>query len=121
MKKFVATTLSLTMMLLASKAFAWQQVYDVNVTDYKVDYNRNICTFTIDRDHPTTTRTNGCNLRKFSWQCSEGDKDYRMAIAMQSYKNGAPIHLRYSEYACHSFTGDMALLSVWSGYHMCNQ
>lgn len=61
--------------------------------------------------HPVTTKTAGCNLRVFSWQCL-GDQDYRYALAMASYKNSAPIHLRYSEYACHSFTADMLLLTV---------
>lgn len=120
MKKHIVAILSLATMLLASQAFAWQQVYDVTVTDYKVDYSRNICSFTIDRDHPVTTKTNGCNLRVFSWQCL-GDQDYRYKVAMASYKNSAPIHLRYSEYACHSFTGDMLLLTVWSGNHLCEQ
>ncbi len=120
MKRHIITVLSLAIMLLASKAFAWQQVYDITVTDYEVDYDKNICTFTIDRDHPVTTKTKECNYMNFSWQCSEGDKDYRMAQGIAAHK-GSPIHLRYSEYACHPYTENMLLLSTWSGYHMCDK
>jgi hypothetical protein len=119
MKKYVIGVLSVGMMLVTGSAFAWQQVYDAIVVDYNVDSARHICTIVINKDHPRTTDTAGCNQRQFSWQCL-GDTDYRFQLAMGSYKNAGPIHIRYSEYGCHDFTHNMLLLTDWDGYHSCD-
>lgn len=120
MNKYIVAALSLGMLLVTGSALAWQQVYDAIVVDYKVDYAKRICTFVINKKHPVTTATAGCNRRTFSWQCL-GDTDYRFQLAMASFKNANPIHIRYSEYACHDYTGDMFLLTDWDGYHLCDR
>ncbi len=111
MKRHIVTILTLATVLLASKAFAWQEV-DAIAIDYNVDFSRKICTYTIDREHDVTTSTNGCKHSTFSWQCLPDD--YRLELAKASYKNSSVFTTRYSEYACHSFTNNMLMLTNYT-------
>jgi hypothetical protein len=110
MKKVLVVFWSMAFLALGSEASAFQDVYDVFVVDYHMDYGNGVCTVTIDRDHPITTSTVRCKRRTFSWRCLSDD--YRYEWAKGSYKHHSPIDIRYSENVCHN-TGNMFLLLVW--------
>lgn len=108
MKRFIFIFIAI--LGLASNVLAFQEATGV-VTNSINDQGRQICTITIDRNHPITTRTNQCHQKIFSWKCLSGD--YRFALAEQSQKNHQTIRIRYSEYECDDNTRNMLLLTVW--------
>jgi hypothetical protein len=110
MKYLLVGCIFVAILGLGSNLLAFQEAIGV-VTNSNIDSRTQLCTITIDRRHPSTTQTNQCNQKKFSWKCLPGD--YRYALAEYSQRDRQAIQIRYSENSCDGNTGNMMLLTVW--------
>ncbi len=112
MKKVCMVISIFATLLFVNQAIATQEIKDVAIVDYNMNHDDKICTITIDKDIQTSSSTEKCTQRAFSWKCFNDDYLWHMVLHIN--KNKLPIDIRYSSKECFDEkSGNFKLLTVW--------
>ncbi len=119
-KNFVKTVLCMAIGLcffgVGTKVYASQEVENARIINFDCFGRTRTCTLTINRNHPTTSRTASCKSRTFAWNRDDKPNIYRRV--REAYDTDTLVGLRYSEYRCYDARregGDryMSLINIW--------